>query len=132
MRLIDTILEVDGEGATTSATVSADWPRDGLGAVPTILLVELVAQTAAVSGGFRERRETDSRGTHGGLLVGIKQASFRIRSLPMGARLVIRATIRPLLDHYKEILGEVRIDDTPVAEMTLQSLQLERGEADAG
>ena len=132
MRLIDTILEVDGEGATTSATVNADWPRDGLGAVPTILLVELVAQTAAVSGGFRERRETDSRGTHGGLLVGIKQAFFRIRSLPMGARLVIRATIRPLLDHYKEILGEVRIDETPVAEMTLQSLQLERGGTDAG
>jgi len=127
MRLIDTILAVDDESAKTAATVTENWPRDGLGEIPTILLVELVAQTAAVSGGFRESHETKTRGTHGGLLVGIKQAVFHLHSLPMGTRLVTRAAIHPLLDHYKEIVGEVRLGDSTVAKMTLQSLQLELG-----
>jgi predicted hotdog family 3-hydroxylacyl-ACP dehydratase len=131
MRLIDAILAVDDDSATTAATVTADWPRDDTGEIPTILLVELVAQTAAVSGGFRESHETDTRGTHGGLLVGIKQAVFHLQALPMGTKLVTRAAIRPLLDHYKEITGEVRLDDRPVAEMTLQSLQLELDKPDA-
>ena len=57
------------------------------------------------------------------MLVGIKQADFRIDALPAGTRLVTRATTHPILENFKEINGIVQIDDRIVCEMTLQGVQ---------
>ena len=123
LRLIDEILSVDGHSATTAATVTQDWPSFAAGAVSALLMIELVAQTAAVIGGYKALTSPSPTTVRTGMLVGIKQADFGVGALPAGTRLVTRATTHALLENFKEIKGIVEIDDRIVCEMTLQGVQ---------
>ncbi len=123
MRLVDEILAVDEHSATTTATVTPAWPSFAAGAVSALLTIELVAQTAAVIGGYKALSAPSPTKVRTGMLVGIKQADFRVDVLPAGTRLVIRATTHPILENFKEIKGVVEIDDRIVCEMILQGVQ---------
>jgi predicted hotdog family 3-hydroxylacyl-ACP dehydratase len=123
LRLIDEILTVDGHCATTAAVVTPDWPSFSAGTVSALLMIELVAQTAAVVGGYKALTAPSPTKVRMGMLVAIKQAHFEVDTLPVGARLVTRATTHALLENFKEIKGSVTIDDQIVCEMTLQGVQ---------
>jgi predicted hotdog family 3-hydroxylacyl-ACP dehydratase len=123
MRLIDEILSVDNHCATTAAIVTPDWPSFSAGAVSALLLIELVAQTAAVIGGYKALTAPTPTRVRSGMLVGIKQADFKMDTLPTGTRLITRATTHALLENFKEIKGVVEIEDRMVCEMTLQGVQ---------
>ena len=123
MRLVDEILAVDEHSATTAAVVTPDWPSFSDGSVSALLTIELVAQTAAVIGGYKALTAPSPTKARTGMLVAIKQADFRVGVLPTGTRLVTRATTHPVLENFKEIKGVVEIDDRIVCEMTLQGVQ---------
>jgi predicted hotdog family 3-hydroxylacyl-ACP dehydratase len=124
MRLIDEILSVCEEFAETAAVVTPDWPTVVNGAAHVVVLIELVAQTAAVIGGLQSAASCPSGPSHKGLLVGIRQADFTTDDLPVGTRIITRATTRPLLDNFKEITGVARVDGRIVGEMALQGVQM--------
>jgi len=123
LRLIDEILSVDAHCATTAATVTPDWPSFTAGAVSALLMIELVAQTAAVIGGYKALTAPSPQRVRTGMLVGIKQARFEVDTLSSGTRLVTRATTQALLENFKEIKGTVQIGDKIVGEMALQGVQ---------
>jgi len=119
LRLIDEILSVDEDSAMSAASINRQWPLLTDGAVNPIVLIELVAQTAAALGGLKKKKEA---AVGGGLIVGIKSANFFIDEIPMNSRIITRSTTRLLLDNFKEITGVVRINDAVVAEIALQSV----------
>ncbi len=124
MRLIDTILDVSGDTATTAATVVSSWPTFSEGAAHVVLLIELVAQTAAVVGGFKAVTQPSGAHMRQGMLVGIKNAVFRIDTLPLHARITTCATTRALLENFKEINGYAKIEDQVIGEVNLHGVQV--------
>lgn len=125
LRLIDEIVAVSQESAETAAVVSEDWPTVTAGAAHVLVLIELVAQTAAVIGGYQALMNPNGARPHKGMLVGIKQAVFAAERLPVGTRIVTRASTRPLMENFKQIDGVALIDDRVVGEMALQGVQME-------
>ena len=123
LRLIDEVLTVDGDTAETAAVVTPEWPTFAAGAADALVMIELVAQTAAVIGGYKALTGSSSGSPRKGMLVGIKQADFMVDSLPRGTRIVTQATTRPLLENFKQIHGIVTIDKQVVGKMILQGVQ---------
>lgn len=122
LRLIDEILGVDEDSAVSAATISPQWPLLADGAANPIVLIELVAQTAAALGGYKKRKKNDDAPIGSGLIVAIKSATFFIDQIPLYSRIVTRSTTRYLIDNFKEITGVAKIGETVVAEITLQSV----------
>jgi predicted hotdog family 3-hydroxylacyl-ACP dehydratase len=125
LRLIDEILALDGDSATTVAVVNPDWPTFSAGAAHALVMIELVAQTAAVIGGYKALTAPSGSRMRKGMLVGIKRADFLMDTLPGGTRIVTQANTRALLENFKEINGIVKIDDRIIGEMSLQGVQME-------
>lgn len=121
LRLIDEILGVEEDSAVSAATISPQWPLLADGAANPIVLIELVAQTAAALGGLKQKKGASA---DRGLIVGIKSANFFIDEIPLLSRIITRSTTRLLIENFKEITGVVQIDETVVARITLQSVSL--------
>ena len=123
MLLIESILELNEDGAATRSVVSPEWPFcDGRG-VAAIVLIELVAQTAGIHNGWiRDRRhgpETDKRGW----IVGIRQARFAVEAVPLNAELITRTENRMEFEGFRDIYGTVALETGTAAEITLQLLR---------
>ena len=125
LRLIDEVLSISGDSATTAATVSPVWPTFTNGGAHSLVLIELVAQTAAVIGGFKAIMDPSDGRAKKGMLVGVKHATFTIDALPLNTRITTYATTRVLLENFKEMTGVTKIGDKIIAEMTLQGVQSE-------
>ncbi len=124
MRLVDTILIVEADLAVTQATVRPDWPLMTPDGVHPIILIELAAQTAAVSSGRSHAPESDGeQRPAGGWLVGIKRADFSIDCIPVDACITIRSQNRIAVDQYREISAVASIGDRPIGEVHFQVLQ---------
>ena len=67
MKLIDSIIEVNEEGAVSESTVTDKWPLIEGDSINPIALIELVAQTAGICIGWEElkKRGRISRGRDG-------------------------------------------------------------------
>jgi predicted hotdog family 3-hydroxylacyl-ACP dehydratase len=119
MKLVDEIIELSDDAATTAATATARWPlyRDGF--IDALVAVELVAQTAAVSIGAKRKRESGS-GEGRGWIVGIKKAEFNTGRIPENSRLITRAYVVLSQDAYSMIEGVVASGDTQIAKVSLQ------------
>ena len=122
MKLIDDILEISDEGAITTARVSDRWPlyRDSF--VDPIVLIEIVAQTAAVHISGRRhggRNAADRRGW----MVGIKNADFFRDRIPIET--VLTTTVKRLnsIDHYSVLEGEVYAGTDLLARVRIQVLR---------
>ncbi|MDF1592199.1 MAG: hypothetical protein P1P89_11835 [Desulfobacterales bacterium] len=121
LRLIDEIFDVDKDSAVSAATISPQWPLLTGGAANPIVLIELVAQTAAALGGLNQKKGASG---NRGLIVGIKSANFFIDEIPLHSRIITRSTTRLLIENFKEITGVVKMDDAVIAEISLQSVSL--------
>jgi len=122
LRLIDEVLEMDEDYAVTAAVITPQWPMLADGAANPIVLIELVAQTAAALGGLKVKKKDKGGPAGKGLLVGIKSAAFFLDEIPLNSRIVTRAETRLMLENFKEITGVVKIDDAVIAEISLQSV----------
>jgi predicted hotdog family 3-hydroxylacyl-ACP dehydratase len=105
MRLVESIASVDSESIRTTAVVKDSWPTARDGRAQTLILIELIAQTAAVLQGWRERNE-DKAGI-GGLLVGIPEAKPQAPTIPVGTALVCSVRISHGAQNYLSFTGQV-------------------------
>ena len=109
MRLVQTITKVDHDSIETASVVQDSWPTARDGHVRTVVLIELIAQTAAVLQGWRERHQRDGGGD--GLLVGIHQAQLHQAALPIGSHLRCFARISHGFPQYLAFEGRVEDAD---------------------
>jgi len=121
MALIEEFLEVDEQSCTTAATVRESWPLFADGAVDTLALVELVAQTACAGGGWKKRRDGKTIG--GGWLVGFRNGEFYEDQVALHTRLITTINNLYCLDDYHVFEGTVRSGSTMVCRMTIQALR---------
>ncbi len=123
MRLIDEIVEVNEKTAVTHATVTDQWPFFSNESVNSLVLIELVAQTAGISNCWEGIRKHGNRFVTKGWLVGIKQSHFYIHSIPLNTLITTRTENQFLFENFIEILGTVEIASTIAAEIWLQLVQ---------
>lgn len=129
MKLIDTIVEVDDHSAATESKVTREWPlQDGNGVNP-LVLIELIAQTSAVTIGWKKLLAGGDAGSGKGWLVGIKTADFSDVEIPVNARIRTRSEIRFSMDNYTEIHGISTIGSDRIGEATLQVMRAEKEDA---
>ena len=105
MRLVESITSVDNVTIVTSALVRDAWPTVRDGRAQTLILIELIAQTAAVLQGWRERNE--GKAGIGGLLVGIPEAKPQAQTIPVGTPLVCTVHISHGAQNYLAFTGQV-------------------------
>ena len=126
MKLVDEIIHVDNEMAVSLSTVTNQWPlQDGL-FVSALILIELMAQTSAITIGWKELKKNPNSPDGKGWLVGIKSASFHLDKIPVQSRITTRSVISIQMDHYTEMHGYSTIGDIPVGEAVLQVMRAER------
>ena len=108
MKLINEVLDIDDDKVITSALVSDTWPLYEGGFVDPIVLIEIVAQTAAAH--IRWKKGVD-KGGGGGWLVGIKSADFFRERIPLHTELI--TTVKPLsgAENYNVLEGTVAAGD---------------------
>jgi predicted hotdog family 3-hydroxylacyl-ACP dehydratase len=108
MRLVEAVAKIDDLSIECAATVRESWPTAHAGQARTLMLVELIAQTAAVLQGWKERHQKEVG--EGGLLVGIHGARFAAAAIPVGTQLCCAVRISHGAQSYLAFDGEVRDD----------------------
>jgi predicted hotdog family 3-hydroxylacyl-ACP dehydratase len=123
MLLIDEILEIDDKVAITRSTVTDQWPFFDGQAVDSLILIELVAQTAGINNSWVRVKKRGQDSEKKGWLVGIKQSRFFVDSLSLNDLIITRAENQFEYESYRHISGIARIDDVIVGEVSLQLFQ---------
>jgi predicted hotdog family 3-hydroxylacyl-ACP dehydratase len=122
MKLIESIVSISKDIAVTSAAVSGTWPLCSGESVSPIVLIEVVAQTAAALSLWK-KGESRSAIT-AGMLTGIKSAEFFVDEVPLKAVLTTTATIMYCLDDYEAIEGTVMMGEICLCKVQLQVFSL--------
>jgi len=121
MKLIDEIVQVDEETAVTKSVVKESWPLFEENSVNPLILIELVAQTAGVSVGWKESIK-EGRDIEGriGWLVGVKQALFHLDKIPLNSRITVSSKRVFRFENYHEVAGVAKIGSQVVGEVNIQ------------
>jgi predicted hotdog family 3-hydroxylacyl-ACP dehydratase len=122
IRVICEVLEITDETAVVSALVKSTWPLCDGAAVDPLVLIEVVAQAAAVIDGSKRRKQGKAGGK--GWLVGVKSALFNVTEIPVGTELVARVSNSYSFDNYSVIQGSVESGEKKLAEIILQALRM--------
>ncbi len=122
IKIISSVLEAQEDTGVTTATVNSAWPLFAAGAVDSLVLIEAVAQTAAVIEGYKRLQQ--GKDSVKGWLVGIKSAHFYAEKIPAGAKLKVFVESKYSLDNYAVIEGTVKSEKEILAKMVLQALRL--------
>lgn len=125
MRLIDTVLEVNVERAITESIVTAKWPLVEGDYVQSLIIIELVAQSASVCVGWKKKIEDPSSEGGRGWLVGIKKATLAQEKIPLNSRIITRVTTDFSFDNYTGIFGTAETASKLIGEVYLQVMQSE-------
>jgi predicted hotdog family 3-hydroxylacyl-ACP dehydratase len=108
MRLVERFEPPVEDSIVAFAEVRESWPTVRDGSARTLMLIEVIAQTAAVMQGFRERAQ-DKPAT-GGLLVGISAMQTTKPRIPVGTHLVCNVSVSHGVQNYLAFEG--RVTDT--------------------
>ncbi len=131
MKLLDEIVEVTSELAVARAVVSKRWPLFSGGGVDPLVLIEVVAQTAAAHISWKTRAyKEDPSG--GGLLTGIKSADFFENRILEDT--VLTATVQPLysVDNYTVLEGAVTTGGRTLGRVVIQAIHYVQNEKQEG
>ncbi|MGD0278426.1 MAG: hypothetical protein ABSC11_03870 [Smithella sp.] len=122
IKIISGIIEIKETSAISTATVNPDWPLYDADEVNSLVLIEAIAQTAAIVEGYKRKQ----RGETGvkGWLVGIKTAEFNLEKIPANTNLIIMITSKYSFDNYGVVEGTVKTGEKILATATLQALRL--------
>jgi predicted hotdog family 3-hydroxylacyl-ACP dehydratase len=123
MMFVDEVLEVDRTHALTICRVDTCWPMADDKGVPSLILVELAAQTAGVCNGWDRIQSKGLDSDQMGWLVGIKKAEFFIDYLPFGGRVISSAENINSFENLREVSCEQRMDDKLIGRIILQLFQ---------
>ena len=132
MKLIDTIVSVDENQAVTESIITADWPLVSANAVRSIIIVELVAQTASVHVTWTEKQTQAASDSGRGWLVGVKNAQFLLDRIPVGSRVRTRACTVFHFENYTGIQGSVEWHSERVGNVELQVMRSDTDSVLAG
>ena len=123
MLLIDEILELDDKAAVTLATVTEQWPFYDGNTVDSLILIELVAQTAGINNSWVRIKKYGQESEKKGWLVGIKQSRFYVDTVSLHDLIITRAENQFEYEGYRHISGIARIGEAIVGEISLQLIQ---------
>jgi predicted hotdog family 3-hydroxylacyl-ACP dehydratase len=122
IKIISGILEIKETTAMSTAIVNTQWPLYDGGVVNSLVLIEAIAQTAAIVEGYK-RRQQGKDGVKG-WLVGIKSAEFNIEKIPVNTTLIIMIESKYTFDNYAVVEGVVKTGEKILATATLQALRM--------
>ena len=122
IKIISGILEIKETTAISTATVNPNWPLYDGGSVNSLVLIEAIAQTAAIVEGYK-RKQKGKDGVKG-WLVGIKNAEFNVEQIPVNTNLIIMIESKYSFDNYGVVEGTVKAGEKVLATATLQALRL--------
>lgn len=127
MLLIDRIICLSEQSASAETVVRAQWPTARSQGVDALVLIELVAQTAGLSVGWKIKRNGSKGDVQEGRgwMVGVKHASFKVDPIALGTRLTVETRVAFEFEQLTEINGVILNDDVPVAEVRLQVMHEE-------
>ena len=125
MLLIDEILEIDDKTAVSRSTVTDQWPFFDGKTVDSLILIELVAQTAAINNGWERLKTHGQDSEKKGWLVGIKQSRFFVDAVSLNDLIITKAENQFEYENYRHIAGFASIGSKIVGEVTLQLIQTE-------
>jgi predicted hotdog family 3-hydroxylacyl-ACP dehydratase len=117
MKLINDVLDVNDDTAVTSSLVSDRWPLCQGSFVDPLVLIEVVAQTAAVH--IRWKNGVD-KGGGGGWLVGIKNADFFLDRIPLHTVLITTVKNLSSAENYNVLEGTVITGTDLLARIQIQ------------
>lgn len=122
IKIISEIIDIQEHSAISSATVNSEWPLFDGEAVNSLIIIEAIAQTAAIIEGYKRKQ----RGESGvkGWLVGIKNAEFNVDKIPVNTNLTIMLESKYSFDNYGVVEGIVKAGEKIVASATLQAMRL--------
>lgn len=124
IKIISGVTDIQETSAVGTAVVHPDWPLCDEDGVDALILIEGVAQTAAVVEGYkRKQRGLDSVK---GWLVGVKSAEFMVGKIPLGTEINIRIESKHSLENYGVVEGTVRSGEEVLARVTLQAMILNK------
>ena len=122
IKIISGILEIKETTAISTAVVNPNWPSYDEGEVNSLVLIEAIAQTAAIVEGYK-RKQQGKDGVKG-WLVGIKSAEFNVAKIQVNTNLIIMIENKYSFDNYAVVEGIVKTDEKVLATATLQALRL--------
>ena len=122
IKIISGILEIKETTAISTATVNPNWPLYDGDSVNSLVLIEAIAQTAAIVDGYK-RKQQGKDGVKG-WLVGIKNAEFKEKKIPVNTNLIIMIENKYSFDNYGVLEGTVKAGEKMLATVTLQALRL--------
>ena len=124
MKLLEDIIAVKAGYAVAGATVSPQWPLTHRSGVNSLVLVELVAQTAAVAIGCQHLAK-NKRSKRVGWIVGVSRALFERDSIAFDTYVTITAHTDVSIENYTKIKGLAAINDQQIAQVDLQVFGME-------
>ncbi len=122
IKIINGILDVQPTSAISTAVVNSDWPLFDGESVNSLILIEAIAQTAAIIEGYK-RKQSGESGVKG-WLVGIKNAEFYEEKIPVNTNLTIMLESKYSFDNYGVVEGTVKTGEKVWATATLQAMRL--------
>ena len=125
MKLIGRVVHADETEAVTESVVGPRWPLVNNGQIPSLVVVELAAQSASLCVGIRAKQEDPGSSGGRGWLVGIKEANFSAQPIPVGSRITTRVTIEFSYENYTGIRSVATAGDRWIGEVQLQVMQSE-------
>jgi len=123
IRIISEVVEMKEKSAITRAVVKSSWPLYDGNAVNSLVLIEAIAQTAALIEGYKKKKKGKAGAK--GWLVGIKSAEFKQATIPVDTRLIIAVKSLYSFDNYGVIEGTVKSGEDVLAIAILQALRMD-------
>lgn len=125
MRLVDAVLDRGEAFIRVGATVTERWPTAEEGSVHAAMLIELVAQGAALLG---TRLGGNAEGKLA-LLVGLPEVTLEVQRIRVGTRLVAEVRVARGSGDYLVCEGEVHDGIARLAAVTVQGLRIDAAAA---
>lgn len=123
MLLVDEILALTDDQATTRSIANKKWPLYRDGKINPLILVELVAQTAGVHNSLKRLQQRGEGSPTRGWLVGVKSARFHVDTIAPGEAVTTTTNNAFVFDNLREIKGTVFIGGQLAADVVLQIVE---------
>jgi len=122
IKIVSEVLDLQDDSGIAVATVNPTWPLFEGDEVNSLVLIEAIAQTAAIIEGYKRNKQ--GKGNVKGWLVGIKSAEFNIANIPVNTRLTIFVNSKYSFDNYAVVEGIIKTGEDILATIVLQALRL--------
>lgn len=125
MRIVDELTRVENDLSTSTTTVRDSWPLVDESGAYSVLLLEVIAQTASALIGWEGRHDDDEPGK--GYLVGVRQASLTLGRVPVGTTMTCRVETQMKRDNYAVFRGQVTAAGGNICEAEMQAFKPPEG-----